>query len=156
MKSPFSYGFPIHYTSPTRSTASPGEMSPISTVDLAGSEDPAVAWFAHISVTYLLHVIHVIYIIIIYIYILYIYYIVLYMYYMILHLIYVYYEYNILYQIILYCIVIIILYYNVYVGSLKFDPYPYLLRHPCDIDTVWKIWQFAKHSWQKFVLVVDN
>jgi hypothetical protein len=90
------------------------------------------------------------------IYILYIYYIVLYMYYMILHLIYVYYEYNILYQIILYCIVIIVLYYNVYVGSLKFDPYPYLLRHPCDIDTVWKIWQFAKHSWQKFVLVVDN
>ena len=24
----------------------------------------------------------------------------------------------------------------IYVGSLKFDPYPYLLRHPCDIDTV--------------------
>ena len=110
-------------------------MSPISTVDLAGSEDPAVAWFAHISVTYLVTC-NTCYIYNYNIYILYIYYIVLYMYYMILHLIYVYYEYNILYQIILYCIVIIILYSNVYVGSLKFDPYPYLLRHPCDIDTV--------------------
>ena len=91
----------MQYTSPTRYTASPGEMSPISTVDLAGSEDPAVAWLTHISVTYLLHVIHVI----IYIYHMYIYYIVLYMYYMILHLICMLY---IIYYIRLYCIVIII------------------------------------------------